>query len=63
MTQRQVEVLKWTLAGKTRWEVEQILSISIDTVYFHLRLAMRKLDVTSKHEAALKITRLGLLSL
>ena len=63
LTLRQVEVLNWTLAGKTGWEVGQILSISIDTVNFHLKLAMRKLDATSKHQAALKAARLGLLTL
>lgn len=63
LTRRQLDVLEWTLAGKTGWEVGQILSISNDTVNFHLKLAMRKLDATSKHQAALKAARLGLLSM
>ena len=63
LTQRQLEVLRWTLAGKSAWEVGQILGISQDTVGCHRRVSMRALETSSKHQAALKAVRLGLLQL
>lgn len=63
LTTRELEVLKWTLEGKTTWEIGQILSISENTVKFHLKNTTAKLDCVSKHAAAVKAARLGLLSI
>ncbi|RZJ12137.1 MAG: LuxR family transcriptional regulator [Rubrivivax sp.] len=61
LTKRELDVLSWTAQGKTAWEVAVILGMSEKTVNFHLGNAMRKLDVTSKHQAVLKCVAAGLL--
>jgi DNA-binding CsgD family transcriptional regulator len=61
LTAREVEVLKWTMDGKSAWSAGQILSVSEHTVNFHLRNILRKLDSSSKHQAVLKAIALGIL--
>jgi len=61
LTPREVEALKWTMAGKTAWEVGQVLAISERTVVMHLQNAMHKLDVTTKHQAVIKALGFGLI--
>lgn len=61
LTKRELDVLSWTSQGKTAWEVSVILGMSEKTVNFHLGNAMRKLGVSSKHQAVLKCVAAGLL--
>ena len=61
LTRRELDVLSWTAQGKTAWEVSVILGMSEKTVNFHLGNAMRKLGVSSKHQAVLKCVAAGLL--
>ncbi|MCV2352772.1 autoinducer binding domain-containing protein [Paucibacter sp. B2R-40] len=61
LTPRELEALRWTMDGKTAWEVGAILSISERTAVLHLSNAMRKLDCNNKHQAVLKAMRLGLI--
>lgn len=61
LTPRELECLRWTMEGKTAWEVGAILSITERTAVLHLNNAMRKLDCASKHQAVLKALRLGLI--
>lgn len=61
LTKREVEVLQWTRAGKTAWEVGMLLQVAERTAVHHICTAMRKLDCTSKHQAVLKALSLGLL--
>lgn len=61
LTKRELDVLSWTAQGKTAWEVSVILGMSEKTVNFHLGNAMRKLEVTSKHQAVLKCVAAGIL--
>lgn len=61
LTKREVDVLSWTSQGKTAWEVSVILNMSEKTVNFHLGNAMRKLGVSSKHQAVLKCVAAGIL--
>lgn len=58
---RELEVLRWTMDGKTAWEVAVVLGITERTVVLHLQSAMQKLDCNSKHQAVLKALRLGLI--
>jgi DNA-binding CsgD family transcriptional regulator len=60
LTPRELEVLKWTMDGKTASEVADILAITERTVVSHLQNAMQKLGCSSKHQAVLKALRLGL---
>jgi DNA-binding CsgD family transcriptional regulator len=61
LSAREQEILKWTLAGKSNQVIGQLLNISLSTVNFHLRSAMGKLGVASKHQAAAKAHSLGLI--
>jgi DNA-binding CsgD family transcriptional regulator len=61
-TARELEALRWTMEGKTAWEVGRILGISEQTVARHLHNATRKLDAVNKHQAVIKALRLGLLN-
>lgn len=61
LTPRELEALKWTMEGKTAWEVGTILGISQRTAVLHINNAMHKLGCTTKHQAVLKALRLGLI--
>jgi DNA-binding CsgD family transcriptional regulator len=62
LTEREVEILRWTAAGKTAWEIGGILKISERTVNFHIQNVMEKFGVHNKTHAAAKAMGLGLLS-
>lgn len=61
LTPRELEVLRWTMEGKTAWEVGAILGITERTVVLHVTNAMHKLGCSNKHLAVLKALRLGLI--
>jgi DNA-binding CsgD family transcriptional regulator len=61
LSQREQEILRWARDGKSNEVIGQILSISLSTVNYHLRSAMHKLGVATKHQAAAKAHLLGLL--
>jgi len=61
LTPRELETLRWTMEGKTAWEVGAILGISERTAVLHLHNGMRKLGASNKHHAVLKALRLGLI--
>ncbi|MBL8554604.1 MAG: LuxR family transcriptional regulator [Phenylobacterium sp.] len=58
LTAREIEVLKWTAAGKTSWETANILTVTEATVKEHLGNVCRKFGVKSRtHAVALGIWR------
>jgi DNA-binding CsgD family transcriptional regulator len=61
LTPRELDVLRWTMEGKTAWETAMLLSIAERTTVQHLQNAMKKLNCNSKHQAVLKALRLGLI--
>lgn len=61
MTARELECLRWTVEGKTAWEVGRILGISEQTAVRHLNNATHKLACVNKHHAVVKALRLGLI--
>ncbi len=61
LTPRELECLRWTMEGKTAWEVGTILSITERTAVLHINNAMHKLGSNNKHQAVLKALRLGLI--
>ncbi len=61
LTPRELEALRWTMEGKTAWEVGAILGISERTAVLHVNNAMHKLGCVNKHQAVLKALRLGLI--
>lgn len=54
LTQRELEILRWSRAGKTALDCSQILGIGQATVHFHLKNTLQKLDVSTKQQAVLK---------
>ena len=62
LTVRELEALRWTMEGKTAWEVGVILGITERTAVLHVNNAMHKLGCTSKHQAVLRALRLGLIA-
>ena len=61
LTPRELESLRWTMSGKTAWEVGQLLGITERTAALHVNNATHKLDCVNKHQAVLKALKLGLL--
>jgi DNA-binding CsgD family transcriptional regulator len=61
LTRRELEALRWTLEGKTAWEVGKILGIAERTAVFHVNNAMHKLGCVTKHQAAVRAERMGIL--
>ncbi|MET0286215.1 MAG: autoinducer binding domain-containing protein [Polyangiales bacterium] len=62
LSAREREVLTWTAQGKTSWEIGQIIGISENTVNFHIKNTIRKLDAQNKVHAAARAVHLGLLA-
>lgn len=62
LSPRELECLKWTAAGKTAWEIGEILNLSESTVVWHLNNAKAKLGVYGKSHAVVKAMMLGLIS-
>ncbi|WP_026959145.1 autoinducer binding domain-containing protein [Aliagarivorans taiwanensis] len=62
LTEREIEMLKWTADGKTAEEIAVILSISARTVNFHIGQAVSKLQVANKTSATVKAALEGLLA-
>ena len=61
LTPRELETLRWTMAGKTAWEVGDLLGITERTASLHVNNATHKLGCVNKHQAVLKALRLGLI--
>jgi LuxR family quorum sensing-dependent transcriptional regulator len=52
LTARELECMRWVAAGKTDYEIGNILSISEATVKFHVNGARRKLGARNRAQAA-----------
>jgi LuxR family transcriptional regulator len=62
LTHREQEVLKWTADGKTSNEISDILAVSENTVNFHIKNAVFKMQAVNKTAAAVRAAMLGLLN-
>ena len=63
LTKREREILRWTAAGKTAWEISRILGISQATVVDHLRAAATKFETPNKVATVVAALRRGEISL
>ncbi|MER9702413.1 helix-turn-helix transcriptional regulator [Mesorhizobium sp. M0146] len=63
LSPREEECLLWAARGKSSWEVGMIIGISSNTVNFHIKNAMRKLDASSRTAAIVKAIGLGIILL
>ena len=54
LTNREREVLQWSAAGKTTWEIAVIHSCTTAAIDFHFKNIRRKFQVTSRQAAVVK---------
>lgn len=62
VTPREQQVLTWIAAGKSDWEIGQILNISAKTVNFHVEKTKRKFGVATRIQAVLAAMRRGMIA-
>ncbi|MER8522580.1 LuxR family transcriptional regulator [Mesorhizobium sp. M1076] len=63
LSPRERECILWTAKGKSSWEIGKIIGISINTVNFHVKNAMRKMNTASRTTAAIKAIKFGIIEL
>jgi DNA-binding CsgD family transcriptional regulator len=61
LSERELECLSWSAAGKTAWETGKILDLSEWTVVYHIEKAKRKFGLTRKQEVIAHAISLGLI--
>lgn len=61
ISNRELEVLRFVAVGKTNREIAEQLSISENTIKFHIKNIMQKLSVSNRTEAAMYVSQRGLL--
>lgn len=61
LTPREFEVLHWTAAGKTNWEIGRILGISEVSTARHVTRLLSKLNAINRTQAVLHAAKRGLL--
>ena len=54
LTEREIDVLRWTADGKTSAEIAEIMCISERTVNFHVNNVVAKLGACNKTSAAVR---------
>ena len=52
---REAEVVEWLKQGKSNWEVARLMEISEDTVKYHMKSIMRKLNVVNRVQAVARV--------
>ena len=62
LTAREIDCLTWVRHGKTNEEIAEILGISVNTVNFHMKNVLRKLEAPNRTRAAGRAEALGLLA-
>ena len=63
LTPREKECLSWAAAGKSSWEISQIVSSSERTVNFHIGNVIQKLGVASRSHAVAKALAGGMIQI
>lgn len=61
LTNRQLECLTWSAAGKGSYEIGQILGISERGVNWHINNAMKALETVTRIQAVARAVHLGLI--
>ncbi|QRM54494.1 LuxR family transcriptional regulator [Sinorhizobium sp. BG8] len=62
LTEREIQCLGWTAAGKTSLEIAEILGLSEHTVNHYLNQVTRKLEAVNRTQAVVKAIRRGLIT-
>jgi LuxR family transcriptional regulator, quorum-sensing system regulator BjaR1 len=60
---RERECTAWIAAGKSSWEIGQILNLSEDTIRYYIKHAMRKLNVVTRAQLVAEAIRAGEINL
>jgi DNA-binding NarL/FixJ family response regulator len=60
LTDREVELLRLLAEGRSNKDIAQMLSVSENTVKYHIKNILQKLDVHNRTEAAAHAVRIGL---
>jgi LuxR family quorum sensing-dependent transcriptional regulator len=63
LTARQCECLQWVRAGKSSWEIGEIVGIAERTVNFHIEEACKRLNVQTRQQAVIEAVIQGLIAL
>ncbi|RWN85336.1 MAG: LuxR family transcriptional regulator [Mesorhizobium sp.] len=63
LSPREKECILWVARGKTSWGVGTILGISENTVNYHMKNIMRKMEASSRMVAAIKAIEFGIIEL
>ncbi|MBB4263076.1 helix-turn-helix transcriptional regulator [Bradyrhizobium sp. CIR3A] len=58
LSERERQCLRWAQEGKSSCVIGVILKVSENTVNFHVKNAMRKLEMTSRTQCVVKARRL-----
>lgn len=61
LSDREIDCLNWTAAGKTSVEIAEILGLSEHTINHYLNRATKKLDTVNRTQAVAKALRIGLI--
>lgn len=62
LTSRELEILKWTADGKSSQDIADILAVSKNTVDFHVKNAVAKMQTANKTAATVRAAMMGLLN-
>ena len=61
LSEREIDCLNWTAAGKTSAEIAEIMMLSEHTINHYLNRATKKLDTVNRTQAVAKALRIGLI--
>jgi DNA-binding CsgD family transcriptional regulator len=61
LSEREIEILQWSAAGKTQSDIADILSISARTVEVHMRSARTKLGALTTAQAVARAVGMGMI--
>ncbi|MGV2068258.1 helix-turn-helix transcriptional regulator [Agrobacterium sp. 22-226-1] len=61
LSEREIDCLNWTAAGKTSAEIAEIMMLSEHTINHYLNRATKKLDTVNRTQAVAKALRVGLI--
>jgi LuxR family quorum-sensing transcriptional regulator LasR len=62
LTKRELEVIKWVMAGKSSWEISRITDCAEATVNFHISNIRQKFNVNTRQQALVKAIALGIIT-
>lgn len=62
LTPRELECIKWCAAGKSSWDIGELLNCSAATVNFHFSNIRHKFGTSTRREALVKAIRIGLVN-